>query len=189
MKRYKVILADPPWSYRDTRKDGGKKWFGAAAQYPTMSIKELCALDVKNIAEKDCVLFLWVTNPLLPDGLKVIEAWEFKFKTVAFIWNKKTVTGKDVVNLGQWTMSGTEICLLGTRGSPKRVVKNVRQLVVAERTKHSRKPQEVRERIETLMGNVPRIELFATEKHKGWDGIGLDIGTNIFDFIKENCNE
>lgn len=108
-----------------------------------------------------------------------MKAWGFKYKTVAFCWSKRTKNGKDVVNLGRWTLGNVELCLLGVRGKPKRVVKNIRQLVVAERTKHSKKPDEVRQRIVTLMGDIPRIELFAREKKEGWDVWGDEVASDI----------
>jgi N6-adenosine-specific RNA methylase IME4 len=189
MEKYKVILADPPWAYRDSRKKGGKAWFGSAAQYPTMSLGELCDLPVRDIADKDCILFLWVTSPLLPYGFELMDAWGFTYKTVAFCWNKKTKTGKDVSNLGQWTCGNVELCLLGTKGKPRRIAKNIKQLVKAERTKHSRKPAEVRERIVDLMGDVPRVELFATQECEGWDGAGFDLGVSISDFIRGSAHD
>jgi N6-adenosine-specific RNA methylase IME4 len=100
--------------------------------------------------------------------------WGYSFKTVAFCWSKITVNGKEVANLGQWTMGNVELCLLGTRGSPKRAARGVRQLVTAERTIHSRKPADVRRRIEILFGNVPRLELFAREAADGWHRWGLE---------------
>lgn len=174
---YNVIYADPPWSYGD--KGFGKREGGAlsgafapeAGRYQTMSILELCAMRPKldEWAAKDCALFLWVTSPLLPDGLQVMSAWGFKFKTLAFCWSKETSTGKDVCNLGQWTLGNVELCLLGTRGSPQRINRNVRQLVRAERGAHSKKPDEVRERIVQIFGSVPRLELFARQRCPGWD--------------------
>lgn len=131
------------------------------------------------LAEKDCVLFLWAVSPLLPEALEVMKSWGFKYKTVAFVWNKKTKNGKDVSNLGRWTMGNVEVCLLGVKGKPKRVLKNIKQLVIAERTKHSKKPSEVRERIVQLMGDVPRIELFAREETEGWDVWGNEVKNDI----------
>lgn len=140
-----------------------------------MNNKDIMQLPVKNIADKDCVLFLWATSPLLPEAIQTIEAWGFKYKTVAFCWNKQSKHGKWISNMGRWTMGNIEVCLLGTKGSPKRVIKNVKQLVIAERKKHSQKPPEVRERIVELMGDIPRVELFARESHDGWDCIGDEI--------------
>lgn len=173
-KKYKVILADPPWEYNDSQKSGGTAYFGASVRYDTMPLDEIKALPVADLADKDCVLFLWVTSPFLEVGFEVIKAWGFKYKTKAFCWSKTTKTGKWVSNMGRWTMGNTEDCLLAVKGHPKREVRNVKQLVIAERTIHSRKPPEVRDRIVQLMGDVPRIELFAREKVDGWDCWGLE---------------
>ena len=108
-----------------------------------------------------------------------MQAWGFKYKTVAFCWSKHTKNGKKVKNLGRWTMGNVELCLLGVKGKPKRQVKNVYQLVEAERTKHSKKPDEVRKRIVQLMGELPRVELFAREKTPGWDVWGNEVESDI----------
>lgn len=171
-KRYSVIYADPPWSYND--KMIGHS-FSLDHEYETQSLSWIKRLPVNEIADKDCVLFLWAVSPQLPEALEVIESWGFKYKTLAFCWNKKTATGKDVSNLGRWTMGNVELCLLATKGRPKRVTRNVKQLVSAERTRHSKKPQEVRTRIVDLMGDVPRIELFARDYYEGWDVWGNEV--------------
>lgn len=180
-KRYSVIYADPPWSYGD--KGFGKRHSGAmkgafapeAGRYGTMSLSEIKALPVNRLALPDSALLLWATSPLLPEALETIDAWGFKFKTVAFCWSKITKNGKEVANLGQWTLGNVELCLLGTKGSPKRIDRTVRQLVIAERTDHSRKPEEVRRRIEAIFGDVPRIELFARVVAPGWDAWGNEV--------------
>ena len=181
-KTYTVIYADPPWSYGD--KGFGKRPDDAvvtgsfapeAGRYSTMTLKDIEALNVRQIAASDSVLLLWATSPLLPEALRVMSAWGFKYKTVAFCWSKVTNTGKAVANLGQWTLGNVELCLLGTKGSPKRLVRDIRQLVVAERTRHSQKPEEVSLRIGRLFGDVPRIELFARCSPIGWDVWGNEV--------------
>ncbi len=176
MKKYQIIYADPPWSYND--KMTGHS-FSLDHEYETQGQKFIEGLPIKNIIEKDSVLFLWATSPLLPYAMKTIEAWGFKFKTIAFIWVKKTKYGKWVSNLGRWTMGGGEICILATKGKPKRMIKNIKQLVFAERKRHSEKPQEVRNRIVELMGDIPRIELFARQKTEGWDVWGNEVKSDI----------
>lgn len=173
MKKYKIVYADPAWQYRDSRKN--KPAYGGIT-YPTMKTDDIAALPVQNIADKDCVLFLWATMPMLPDALKVMKAWGFKYKTCAFNWVKTNPrSGTYAVMLGQWTMGSTEICLLGVKGHPKRICKNIKQLVVEPKTGHSKKPGEVRDRIVALMGELPRVELFARDCAPGWDCIGNDI--------------
>ena len=121
------------------------------------------------------MLFLWTTDAHLKSAIEVMEAWGFKYVTVAFYWLKKERSGKDVCFMGKWTMKSCEICLFGKRGKPQRVSKNVRQLVKAVRGKHSEKPKQVRDRIVHLMGDLPRIELFARQKVDGWDNWGNEL--------------
>lgn len=172
---YSIIYADPPWPYNDhgfgKRPDGtiSGSFHPEAGRYTTMSLTDIMALPIKDSCSPDAALFLWATSPNLPMGLMVIDAWGFKFKTVAFCWSKQTTTGKQVANLGQWTMGNVELCLLGTRGRPKRFRRDIKQLVIAERTGHSRKPDEVRCRIVELLGDVPRLEMFARQRTPGWD--------------------
>lgn len=153
--------------------------FSLDHEYETQSKNWIANLHVKEIAEKDAVLFLWAVSPQLPEAIEVMKSWGFKFKTLAFCWSKTTTNGKLVSNLGRWTMGNIELCLLGVRGHPKRQVKNIKQLVVAERTRHSKKPEEVRSRIVQLMGNLPRIELFARQKSEGWDVFGNEVESDI----------
>lgn len=175
-KKYNIILADPPWSYND--KMSGHS-FSLDHEYKTQHKNWIANLPVGGVAEKNSVLFLWCVSPLLPEALEVMKAWGFKYKTLAFCWSKNTVNGKKVANLGRWTMGNVELCLLGVKGKPKRSIKNIRQLVEAERTKHSKKPDEVRKRIVELMGDLPRLELFAREKAEGWDAWGDEIESDI----------
>jgi N6-adenosine-specific RNA methylase IME4 len=176
VKKYKIIYADPPWSYND--KMSGHS-FSLDHEYETQSKNWIQNLPITNIAENDCVLFLWATSPLLPEALDVIKSWGFKYKTVAFCWSKRTKHGKNVSNLGRWTMGNIEVCLLATKGKPQRISNNIKQLVIAERNKHSAKPHAVRERIVELMGTQSRIELFAREKTEGWDVWGNEVESDI----------
>jgi N6-adenosine-specific RNA methylase IME4 len=171
-KKYKVIYADPPWSYNDKMTGHA---LGADYQYSTQNIDWIKNLPVNQISDKDCALFLWAVSPQLPEAMEVITAWGFKYKTVAFVWNKKTPSWKDVSNLGRWTMGNIEVCLLATKGHPKRIRSDIKQLVTAERKGHSRKPAEIRSRIVSLMGDVPRIELFSRERIEGWDVFGNEV--------------
>lgn len=173
-KKYNIIYADPPWSYRVwTAKDGHKS---ASAHYTTLSVDEICALPVHDLAADDCALFLWATYPNLPQAIRVMDAWGFLYKTVAFTWVKTYKSGKPVIGLGYWTRANAEVCLFGTRGKPKRINKGVSQIIIAQPREHSRKPDEARERIVQLMGDLPRIELFSKQVIKDWDGWGDEYG-------------
>ena len=175
-KKYQIIYADPPWSYND--KMSGHS-FSLDHEYPTEGQSFIENLPVPTIVEKDAVLFLWATSPLLEYAMRTIVAWGFKYKTLAFCWVKQTKNGKQVHNLGRWTMGGVELCLLAVRGKPKRAIRNIKQVVAAERTRHSAKPEEVRNRIVQLMGDIPRIELFARTKTPGWDVWGNEVDSDI----------
>ena len=179
MKKYQIIYADPPWSYNDTQKSGGTAFFGASVRYNTMNNSDIAKLPISDLADKNCCLFMWATSPLLPEALNCINSWGFKYKTIAFCWNKQTKNGKWVSNMGRWTMGNIELCLLATRGHPKRICRNVKQLVIAERKRHSEKPAEVRNRIVMLMGDLSCIELFARQKTKGWDAWGNEVESDI----------
>ena len=174
MKKYSVILADPPWQYKVYSKKGLGR--SAESHYPTMNIEDIKALPVADIAEKDCALFLWVTFPCLLEGFEVIRAWGFTYKTVAFVWVKQNKKSDSLFwGMGYWTRSNVELCILATKGSPKRVDAGVHQVVVSHIEEHSRKPGEVHERIRRLMGDVPKIELFARRKAEGFDVWGSEV--------------
>ena len=146
-----------------------------------MSIDELCALPVETLAEKDCLLFLWATFPQLPEALRLIKAWGFTFKTVAFVWlklNRKSPTW--FYGLGYWTRGNAEICLLAKRGHPKRYSKSVHQFIISPVAEHSKKPDITREKIIALAGDLPRAELFARQKTPGWDVWGNELGQRFF---------
>jgi N6-adenosine-specific RNA methylase IME4 len=165
MKKYNVIYADPPWRYEQKGLQGA-----AENHYPTMSIDDMCALPVGNLAAKDCMLFLWTTFPMLPEALKLINAWGFQYKTVAFVWLKQNRKSKSwFYGLGFWTRGNAEVCLLGKKGKPKRHSASIHQFIISPIEEHSKKPDETRDRIVALMGDVPRIELFARQKTEGWD--------------------
>jgi len=193
MKKYNIIYADPPWHYsagiRSSRKTKEGKFTyytpdtTVGAKYSTMKPAQIKALPISNLAAQDCVLFLWTTDSHLPIALEVIKAWGFRYVTVGFIWNKKEKSGIQVCYYGKWTMKGSEICLLATKGKPHSFIVShkIRQLVeaVRDRTKHSQKPDEVRRRIVELMGDLPRIELFARETTEGWDVWGNEVESDI----------
>ena len=117
-KKYNVIYADPPWSYKVWSKKGTGR--SAESHYPTMSIEAIKALPVSRLAAKDCALFLWITFPMLREGWGVMDAWGFAFKTVAFVWVKQCRRSDNIfTGMGYWTRANAEICLLATRGHPK----------------------------------------------------------------------
>lgn len=186
--RYGAIVADPPWRF-ETRSpkgrgrspdyrtvNGNAPRLGSPRHYDTLRMSEMMALPIGDLAAKDSVLFLWAIDCMLPAALDLGEAWGFTFKTVAFTWAKCRAKAEGWhIGLGYWTRGNPESCLLFTRGSPKRLSASVRQLIVAPRREHSRKPEEARERIEALVRG-PYLELFAREPRAGWDAWGDQIG-------------
>ena len=172
-KKYNIIYADPPWSYKVWTAKGGHK--SASAHYQTMNIEDIKNLPIQDISDKDCVLFIWVTMPNLIEGIETIKSWGFTYKTCGFTWLKTYKNGNPVCGLGYWTRSNAELCLLATKGKPKRINKGVYQAVLETQRQHSRKPDCVRDRIVALMGDLPRIELFAREKTEGWDVWGNEV--------------
>ena len=174
MKKYSVILADPPWAYRVWSKKGVGRT--AENHYPTMSIEDIRALPVSDLAADNCALFLWITFPQLHEAFSLIESWGFTYKTAAFVWVKQNRKLPSLFwGLGYWTRANAEVCLLATRGSPKRRSAAVHQVILSPVEQHSKKPDEVRERIVTLMGDVPRVELFARQQTPGWDVWGNEV--------------
>jgi N6-adenosine-specific RNA methylase IME4 len=132
-------------------------------------------LPVRDLAAPDCALFFWVTDPFLEIGLSVINALGFTYKTIGFTWVKQNRVGSGFfTGMGYYTRANPEQCLLATRGNPKRVAKDVRQLIVSPRREHSRKPDEAYARMQRLMGDTPSLELFARTKRPGWDVWGLE---------------
>ncbi|SLN77559.1 MT-A70 family methyltransferase [Oceanibacterium hippocampi] len=183
--QYRVILADPPWQFRSWSAKGEGR--SAQAHYDTMPTAEIAALPVGDLAAADCALFLWATWPMLPDALAVIAAWRFTYKTLAFDWVKTLarhdgaaplfLTERDFHMGGGLTAtrSNTEPCLLATRGAPKRLDGGVRQLIIAPRREHSRKPDETRPLIERLYAG-PWLDLFSRTDRPGWTCWGREAG-------------
>lgn len=176
-KKYNIIYADPPWN--SNTQFGRDKKKGNEQHYPLMPVKSIMRLSVGDIAAENCVLFLWAVDAQLPDALRVIVAWGFLYKTVGFTWVKRTSTGKDHFGVGQWTRKNPELCLLATKGRPQRHSAAVRQLCYARVREHSRKPDEIREAIVELCGDLPRIELFARQRTPGWDVWGNEVESDI----------
>ncbi|MBN2260699.1 MAG: DNA methyltransferase [Clostridiales bacterium] len=169
--KYNIIYADPPWNYKDQACNGG-----VGKHYRCMSVSEICKLPIQNITADNAFLFLWVTYPFLQEGLAVIENWGFECKSIAFQWIKLNRKNNNYFfGLGRWTRGNTEPCLLGIKGKPQRVDNSVSQIIEAPVAKHSRKPMEARRKIIQLVGDLPRIELFARNRIRGWDAWGDEL--------------
>ena len=174
-KTYDIIYADPPWTFK-TYSLKGKEKKSAENHYECMTAEDIYQLPIEKLANKNCILFLWVTFPMLETGLETIRQWGFKYKTCAFNWVKRNKrSDKWFWGLGYWTRANSEICLLATKGNPKRINNSVHQVCDARIQEHSHKPEEIRDRIVKLCGDIPRIELFARQSVEGWDCWGNEV--------------
>tara|TARA_R100001591_G_scaffold37942_1_gene49265 strand:+ start:90 stop:638 length:549 start_codon:yes stop_codon:yes gene_type:complete len=176
-KKYKIIYSDPAWHFKTYSNKGEKR--SAIRHYDCLNINDIYDLPVNTICDNDCVLFMWAIDPMLPEALETIKRWGFKYKTIAFTWAKgkknQYLDYEFFKGMGYWTRSNPEMCLLATKGKPKRVSMNVEQFILSPRRKHSQKPDEIRDRIVQLCGDLPRIELFARQRVEGWDCWGNEV--------------
>jgi len=179
-KKYNIIYCDPPWKYNvfSDRPPCARK--AEEAYYEVADLIALVKLPMAELADNDCVLFLWATYPALPIALKLTKEWGFHYRTVAFTWVKRNKKADSWFwGMGGWTRANAEICLLSTRGNPKRLSKAVHSVIDTPIREHSQKPDETRDRIVTLMGDLPRIELFARQRVDGWDCWGNEVESDI----------
>ena len=154
-----------------------------------MTLQDIKDLPIDKIRADPCMLFLWVTFPLLQEGLDVMRSWGFKHITVGFTWVKTNSNGSPFFGVGSYTKSNAEICLLGGYGRIHKLVKNntVSSVILSKKTKHSEKPHIVRDKIVKLVGDIPRIELFARHKVKGWDAWGNEVPKATLDTFVSNA--
>ena len=194
MTRFSAILADNAWEFTTYSDKGAGR--SPQAHYHTMTVDKMCDLPVEQVAADDCVLFLWAVDPRLPDAIRVGQAWGFEYKTVAFYRVKQVASRVQPTFLpvnhdfhwhmgtGYWTRANCEMCLLFTRGNPKRLSMNVRRLLVSPVQEHSRKPDEIHDRIEQLVAG-PYLELFGRREREGWTVLGNEIdGRNLQESIQ-----
>jgi len=152
-----------------------------AKHYQVMPLDEICALPVSKFAAENCALFLWTTFPKFDEALQVIKAWGFKYSTVAFVWIKQTKKSKNwFMGLGWWTRNNAEICIIATKGHPKRISRKVHQLIISPVEEHSKKPDITRDKIVELMGDLPRLEMFARQETAGWDVWGNEVLNDVW---------
>lgn len=180
LKKYKIIYADPPWKYNPRANQRTRFGGGAESHYRLMSMDEIKDLPINEIADADCALFMWCTFPYLEDQIKLFKHWGFKYRTVGFTWIKTNPkNGKPFFGVGYYAKSNAEVCLMGIKGKMKPVSNAVSSVIIAPRREHSRKPNEARDRIVELFGDLPRIELFSRQKTEGWDVWGNEIKSDI----------
>ncbi len=178
--KFRAIYLDPPWTFVSWSPENQDR----VAPYQLMSREELKALPVGDLADDDCTMFMWICWPQLEEALELFRCYGFTYKTCAFSWIKADSSQIEMfrddldvqIGLGYWTRANSEVCLLGTRGNPKRLNADVRQAIIEPRREHSRKPECVYDRIERLVDG-PYVELFArNEPRPGWTKWGNDVG-------------
>lgn len=182
MAKYSVILSDCPWAYNDR---AGKR--GADKKYDVLTTRELAMIRIGDLAAENCAHFMWATGPMLPDAIKLMKIWGFDYKNIAFTWIKENQKSEGLFSgMGHYTRACAEYVLLGIKGKLERQSRSVHSVVIAPRQGHSSKPQEVRDRIVELFGDVPRVELFARSKDFKWRQTGIEMdGLDIREFIEE----
>lgn len=179
-KKYQIIYADPPWKYNNRANNNTKFKGGAGNHYNLMTMEEIENLPINNLADENCALFLWTTFPMLDEQIKLFKKWKFDYKTLGFSWIKLNPKNlKPFFGVGYYTKSNCEVCLLGIKGKMKPISNKISSVILSPKREHSRKPDEIREKIVQLFGDVPRIELFARQKVKGWDSWGNEIESDI----------
>ena len=174
--KYSIIYADPPWDYDGRIQHNGVETTGSAINhYKTMKIDDLKRMKVQEICEKDCLLFMWSSSPHLQQAIDLMKAWGFEYKTIAFVWEKQKP------NPGYYTMSSVEICIVGKRGSipTPRGIRNARQFLSEKRTIHSKKPDEIRNRITQMFPTQKKLEMFARNATEGWSLFGNEVENSI----------
>ena len=180
MKKYQIIYADPPWKYNSRANHKTRFRGGACGHYELMTMDEIKKLPIPDLADKNCALFMWCTFPYLERQIRLFGYWGFKYRTVGFTWVKtNSKNGKPFFGVGYYAKSNAEVCLLGLKGRLKPVSNSVSSIIISPRQRHSQKPNEARIRIVRLFGRLPRVELFAREKAKGWDVWGNQVESDI----------
>lgn len=180
-KKYKIIYADPPWSFNN-KKTGGSMKSGASAQYDTMSLDKLKNLDVESLCDDDCVLIMWWVGSQPVEAVELCKSWGFKFSNMTgFVWDKLTVKGNPHFGMGHSTRASVECALIGYRGKLKNIIKShsVRSRHSLPVGRHSQKPNKFRKLCVELCGDVPRLEMFARQQTDGWDVFGNEVENSI----------
>ncbi len=179
--KYKLIYADCPWQFTN-KKTGGSMKSGADAQYPTMTIDQLKNMDIESITDKDCVLVMWWVGSMTQEAIDLVNAWGFTIKNMnGFVWNKLTKLHKPFFGMGFYTRAGSESAIIATKGEGAKLIQDhsVRAVGSYPVAAHSAKPHGFRERCVQLVGDVPRLEMFARKRYSGWDRFGNEVRGSI----------
>lgn len=169
---YDMIVADPPWSFENWSSKGEGR--NPKTHYDCLPTDVIAALPVNQLARRDCLLWMWATHPMLPEALRVMEAWGFRFKTSG-VWVKRTVGGKLGFGTGYVLRSASEPFLIGSVGNPS-TAKTVRTAIEGQLRENSRKPDEAYAAAEKLMPHAFRADLFSREHRPGWTSWGMEAG-------------
>jgi len=169
---YDVIICDPAWRFQTRSERGQTK--GASHHYEVMSDEEIAALPVGSLAQRDCILLLWATAPMLPLALEVMRGWGFSYKSL-LAWRKTTATGKVRMGTGYWARSMHEPVLIGTIGSPSKT-SAFPSIFDGLAREHSRKPNEFYDLVRKHTSGLRRADLFARESREGFEGWGREMG-------------
>lgn len=199
MKKYNIIYLDPPWQFNNINT-GGSLSSGSANQYPVLTLDKLKALPINQMADDNCLLAMWWVASQPQEALDLLKAWGFTLKLMTgFVWVKLTKNEKLHFGMGFSTRAGSECCLFAVKGKPKRVNASIRSVELvdfeeetfaAKVEEHSTKPDIFRIRLVELMGDIPRLEIFAREKPLGWDVLGLDVDhKDIFESTSKYSKE
>lgn len=176
-KTYKIIYADPAWSFNN-KKTGGSGKSGDIYHYQTSTLDQMKSIPVSQISDDNSILFMWWVGSQPKEAIELCEYWGFRlFNMNGFVWDKKTVGGKDHFGMGHATRASTESMLIGIKGKISPLIKShsVLSKISAQVGNHSEKPNEFRQAIVRLCGDVPRIELFARKEFDGWDCHGFEL--------------
>lgn len=188
-KKYNIIYADPAWQFSN-KKTGGSMKSGAASQYNVMTLDDMKAMAVDEIAADNCVLVMWWVGAMPQEAIDLTRAWGFTIKNMnGFVWEKLTVKLKLFFGMGFWTRAGTESAIIATKGKPKPASRTVRALRRHPVGRHSEKPDEFRKDVVKLCGDVPRIELFSRKQVDGWDCWGNEIETLDSQGLQREANK
>ena len=184
-EKYRAIVMDPPWAFRTFGGDNATPHRSLNEHYQTMELHEIAGLPVPALADKSCALFMWVVSSHIDAGIELMNMWGFSLKSLAFVWVKSKIGAaeqgalfledayddKHPLSMGYWTRQQTELCLLATKGKPAVKDRGVRQLIIAPRREHSRKPDETFARAGRLVDG-PYLEMFARQRRPGWSAWG-----------------
>jgi site-specific DNA-methyltransferase (adenine-specific) len=175
-----LVYADPPWKQEYSKGMGKGFIHHVQLPYRQMTIEEIKALPVDQIVASDAILFLWVIDKFLAEMPSVMESWGFEYRTVGFVWHKSASSdyGENAI-MSFYTLKSCEFCYIGVRGKPGVSPAKARQFYSEPKKEHSRKPDGIRSAIVAMVGDVPRVELFARQRRRGWDAWGDQVPSHI----------